>query len=83
MADERDDNERTEDPTPKRLEEAIKRGDVVKSPEVNTWFMIAAGHPRAHGVRDADGGEVWKRRFAACSPIPIRSPPTGRRWRAS
>jgi flagellar biosynthesis protein FlhB len=36
-------NERTEDPTPRRLEEAIRRGDVVKSAEVNTWFMIAAG----------------------------------------
>jgi flagellar biosynthetic protein FlhB len=43
MAEERDDTERTQDPTPKRLEEAIKRGDVVKSPEVSTWFMIAAG----------------------------------------
>jgi flagellar biosynthetic protein FlhB len=43
MADERDDNEHTEDPTPKRLEEAIKRGDVVKSAEVNTWFLIAGG----------------------------------------
>ena len=26
-----------------RLDEAIKRGDVVKSQEVNTWFMIAGG----------------------------------------
>ena len=44
MAEESDDrNERTEDPTPKRLEEAIRRGDVVKSAEVNTWFMIAGG----------------------------------------
>ena len=43
MADERDDTERTEDPTPKRLDEAIKRGDVVKSQEVNTWFVIAGG----------------------------------------
>ncbi len=43
MAEENDSNERTEDPTPKRLEEAIQRGDVVKSAEVNTWFMIAAG----------------------------------------
>jgi flagellar biosynthesis protein FlhB len=43
MAEERDDSERTEDPTPKRLEEAIKRGDVVKSAEVNTWFMLAGG----------------------------------------
>ena len=43
MADERDDSEHTEDPTQKRLDEAIKRGDVVNSPEVNTWFMIAGG----------------------------------------
>jgi len=41
MAEERDDTERTEDPTQKRLEEALKRGDVVKSQEVNTWFIIA------------------------------------------
>ena len=43
MAEPQDDSEHTEDPTPKRLDEAIKRGDVVKSAEVNTWFMIAAG----------------------------------------
>jgi flagellar biosynthesis protein FlhB len=43
MAEERDDTERTEDPTPKRLDEAIKRGDVVKSAEVSTWFMIGSG----------------------------------------
>jgi flagellar biosynthetic protein FlhB len=41
MADESDDTEHTEDPTPRRLEEAIKRGDVVKSAEVATWFTIA------------------------------------------
>jgi flagellar biosynthetic protein FlhB len=43
VAEERDDTERTEDPTPKRLDDAIKRGDVVRSAEVNTWFMIAGG----------------------------------------
>ena len=43
MAEERDDTEHTEDPTPRRLEEAIKRGDVVKSTEVSTWFTIAGG----------------------------------------
>ena len=43
MADERDETEHTEDPTPRRLEEAIKRGDVVKSAEVATWFTIAGG----------------------------------------
>jgi flagellar biosynthesis protein FlhB len=43
MADERDDTEHTEDPTPRRLEEAIRRGDVVKSVEVSTWFTIGGG----------------------------------------
>ena len=33
--------ERTEDPTQKRLDEALERGDVVKSQEVSTWFVIA------------------------------------------
>jgi len=38
---EQDDAERSEDPTQKRLDEALERGDVVKSQEVNTWFIIA------------------------------------------
>ena len=42
MADEHDDTERSEDPTQKRLDEALERGDVVKSQEVNTWFVLAA-----------------------------------------
>ena len=41
MADEQDNAERTEDPTQKRLDEALERGDVVKSQEVNTWFVLA------------------------------------------
>jgi flagellar biosynthesis protein FlhB len=42
MAEEdRQDTDRTEDPTQKRLDEAISRGDVAKSQEVNTWFIIA------------------------------------------
>ena len=36
-----DSSEKTEDPTQKRLDEALERGDVVKSQEVNTWFVIA------------------------------------------
>src|SRR5664279_1304298 len=38
---ETDNTEKTEEPTQKRLDEALKRGDVVKSQEVNTWFIIA------------------------------------------
>src|ERR1044071_9726333 len=41
MAETGDDTERSEDPTQKRLDEALKRGDGVKSQEVNTWFVIA------------------------------------------
>jgi flagellar biosynthetic protein FlhB len=41
MAEEQDKSEKTEDPTQKRLDDAHKRGDVVKSQEVNTWFVIA------------------------------------------
>ncbi|HEX3441049.1 MAG TPA: flagellar biosynthesis protein FlhB [Pseudolabrys sp.] len=39
MAEE--DSEKTEAPTQKRLDEALQRGDVVKSQEVNTWFVMA------------------------------------------
>ena len=42
MADEDDTADKTEDPTQKRLDDALERGDVVKSQELNTWFVIAA-----------------------------------------
>ena len=41
MADDNDTADKTEDPTQKRLDDAQDRGDVAKSQEVNTWFMIA------------------------------------------
>ena len=40
MAEGADDGDKTEDPTQKRLDDALQRGDVVKSQEVNTWFVI-------------------------------------------
>jgi flagellar biosynthetic protein FlhB len=36
-----DDTERSLDPSQKRLQDALDRGDVVKSQEVNTWFVMA------------------------------------------
>src|SRR6476646_1626366 len=42
MADD-DTSDKTEDPTQKRLDDAHERGDVAKSQEVNTWFVIAGG----------------------------------------
>jgi flagellar biosynthetic protein FlhB len=42
VADDSDDTEKTEDPSQKRLDEALRHGDVAKSQEVNTWFVTAA-----------------------------------------
>src|SRR5438477_6407450 len=42
MADQQD-ADRSEDPSAKRLDEALQRGDVVKSQEVSTWFVIGGG----------------------------------------
>src|SRR5260370_14782849 len=41
MAEESDTSETTEDATQKRLDDASDRGDVAKSQEINTWFVIA------------------------------------------
>src|SRR6202166_2615507 len=43
MADENDSSDKTEDTTQKRLDDAHERGDVAKSQEINTWFVIAGG----------------------------------------
>ena len=38
-----DDSQKTEDPTPKKIAEARKRGQVALSREVNNWVMLFAG----------------------------------------
>lgn len=42
MAEDDDDSQKTEDPTPKRLEEARKKGQIALSRELNTWLMLLA-----------------------------------------
>ncbi|MCB9996484.1 MAG: flagellar biosynthesis protein FlhB [Rhodospirillales bacterium] len=43
MSDEQaDDSQKTEDPTPKRLEESRKKGQVALSREINNWVMLLA-----------------------------------------
>ena len=62
MAEENDD--KTEDPSQKRRDDALERGDVVKSQEVSTWFMLAGtlvalsmlGAGAAGGLRATLGG---------------------------
>ncbi|MCW2308340.1 flagellar biosynthesis protein FlhB [Rhodobium gokarnense] len=41
MADDTDQSEKTEEPTQKRLDDALKKGDVAKSQEVSSWFAMA------------------------------------------
>ena len=43
MAEEADTTDKTEDPTQKKLDDALLKGDVAKSQEVNNWFIIAGG----------------------------------------
>jgi flagellar biosynthetic protein FlhB len=58
MAEGGDDTERSEDPTQKRLDEALERGDVVKSQEVNTWFIIAGATLILSAFSGAIGNEL-------------------------
>jgi flagellar biosynthetic protein FlhB len=41
VSDDPEQSSKTEDPSQKKLDDAQKKGDVVKSQEVNNWFMIA------------------------------------------
>jgi flagellar biosynthesis protein FlhB len=41
MAEHDEDADRSEEPTQKKLEDAHKKGDVAKSQEVNTWFVLS------------------------------------------
>lgn len=43
MSDSEDDSQKTEDPTPKKLEESRRKGQVAISREINNWVMIVAG----------------------------------------
>ena len=38
-----DDTQKTEEPTPKRLEDARKKGQVAISREINNWLMLLTG----------------------------------------
>ena len=64
---------KTEDPSQKKLEDAHKKGDVVKSQEVTTWFML-----RGLGADLCDDGAVDERQphrspQGRSSPTPISS----------
>ena len=60
MAEGQDDNERTEDPTQRKLDQALERGDVAKSQEVNTWFVIAASTLIVYGFAGSMGADLTR-----------------------
>ena len=43
MAEEQDDSQKTEEPTAKRLSDALEKGDLIKSQEIVSWMTLAAG----------------------------------------
>jgi flagellar biosynthetic protein FlhB len=57
MADD-DAAEKNQDPTQKRLDDALDRGDVAKSQEVNTWFLIAGATLVLSSFAGAIGGGI-------------------------
>jgi flagellar biosynthetic protein FlhB len=64
MAEERDDAQRTEEPTGRRLDEARKKGDVVKSMEVSSFVMLAAG-TLAFATLSGTAARTFNRKFLA------------------
>src|ERR1700732_4832117 len=52
------DTEKSLDPSQKRLQEAHDRGDVVKSQEVSTWFVVAGATLVVMAFSGAAGGGI-------------------------
>lgn len=58
MAEETEDAQKTEEATPRRLEEARRKGQVASSREVNHWFIIMAGAVSFMALAPGLGGGV-------------------------
>ncbi|MDO9296813.1 flagellar biosynthesis protein FlhB [Bradyrhizobium sp.] len=58
MSDENDSSDKTEDPSQKRLDDAHEKGDVAKSQEVNTWFVLAGATLVLSSFHGSIGGGI-------------------------
>ena len=70
MADDTDDSQKTEQPTQRKLDEARKHGDVVKSQEVNTLILLASSAAMIaalRAMRRADGRALVERLSATAA----------------
>ncbi len=64
MADDKDESQKTEEPTPKKLQEAQEKGEVAKSQEVRHWFILfsatviilVSAKSTMSGIREILGG---------------------------
>lgn len=65
MAEESDSHDKTEDPTPRRLEEARRKGDVAKTPDLPQWMSFAA----AVSVAALCGGWLARDMVVALTPF--------------
>jgi len=57
--------DKTEEPTPKRLEEAVRNGQIARSPEIQTVFVMGAGLL----ALTVFAGQIWGRFVQATSSI--------------
>ena len=77
MAEDNDTADKTEDPTQKRLDQAVENGDVVKSQELNTWFVIAAATLLMSTFSGSIGSSIMeplRNLIAKSSTIPVDGP---------
>jgi flagellar biosynthetic protein FlhB len=58
-----DDDEKTEDPTPKRLEDARKRGDIIYSAETGAFLALLSGYALLQMAPMLSGSAAWMARF--------------------
>jgi flagellar biosynthetic protein FlhB len=80
MAEETDKDDKTEAPSARRLEEARRQGDIVYSPEVTAWIMLAAGTlalmmlgpGMARGLGDSLVGLISNSSVISTSPDSLR-----------
>jgi flagellar biosynthetic protein FlhB len=57
---EQNDSEKTEEPTGRKLEEAQKHGDVVKSQEINAWFVMLGGALAVGMIGSSSAGTIME-----------------------
>jgi flagellar biosynthetic protein FlhB len=80
MAESDDDDSKTEEPTQKKIDEAIQKGDVAKSQELSTFFVLAAATVFVAFLSKGVAGTL-AHSLPPSSTTPTRSPPIRGRWK--